>query len=114
MIWAASLAVSLGIMKGEHVGLTFIVGALPPKLQRFASVLTNLAILLFLWVLTERGYEIAIRGKNQISSLLDVSMIWSLIAVPIAGGLAMLQTVFLILKKIFSPPAPQKIDQREN
>jgi TRAP-type C4-dicarboxylate transport system permease small subunit len=114
MIWAASLAVSLGIMKGEHVGLTFIVETFPPKLQRFAFVLSNLAILLFLWVLTERGYEIAIQGQKQISSLLGVSMIWSLIAVPIAGLLAMFQTVFLILKKIFSPPAPQKMDQREN
>jgi len=114
MIWAASLAVSLGIMKGEHVGLTFIVETLPPKLKRFVSVFANLAILIFLWVLTERGYEIAIKGRSQVSSLLDVSMIWSLIAVPIAGVLAMLQTVFLILKIIFSPPAPQKIDQREN
>lgn len=113
MIWAASLAVSLGIMKGEHVGLTFVVKAFPPKLKRFASVLTNLVILLFLWVLTERGYEIAIRGQNQISSLLSVSMIWSLIAVPIAGGLAMLQTVFLILKIIFSPPARQENDERK-
>ena len=33
MIWAASLAVSLGIMKGEHVGLTFIVGSFPTQAQ---------------------------------------------------------------------------------
>lgn len=114
MIWAASLAVSLGIMKGEHVGLTFIVETLPPKLKGFVSVLTNLAILIFLWVLTERGYEIAIKGQSQVSSLLDISMIWSLIAVPVAGVLAMLQTVFLILKIIFLPPAPKKMEQRGN
>jgi len=113
MIWAASLAVSLGIMKGEHVGLTFIVETLPPKLKRFVSVFTHLAILIFLWVLTERGYEIAIRGQSQVSSLLDVSMIWSLIAVPIAGALAMLQTVFLILKKLFTPPDSQGANQRK-
>jgi len=113
MIWAASLAVSLGIMKGEHVGLTFIVGAFPPKLKRFASVLTNLAILLFLWVLTERGYDIAIRGQQQVSSLLGVSMVWSLIAVPIAGVLAMLQTVFLILRKSFTPSDSEGGNRRE-
>jgi len=113
MIWAASLAVSLGIMKGEHVGLTFIVGAFPPKLKRFASVLTNLAILVFLWVLTERGYEIAMRGQQQASSLLGVSMVWSLIAVPIAGVLAMLQTVFLILRKSFTPSDSEGGNQRE-
>jgi TRAP-type C4-dicarboxylate transport system permease small subunit len=111
MIWAASLAVSLGIMKGEHVGLTFIIQTFPSKLERFVSIGTNLAILVFLWVLTERGYGIAIQGQKQISSLLSVSMIWSLIAIPIAGFLAMLQTTFLILKRIFIPPATQEEDQ---
>lgn len=107
MIWAASLAVSLGIMKGEHVGLTFVIQAFPTRYQRLVSVGTNLAILVFLWVLTERGYEIAIRGQQQVSSLLGVSMVWSLIAVPIAGVLAMLQTVFLILRKSFTPSDSQ-------
>lgn len=113
MIWAASLAVSLGIMKGEHVGLNFVVQALPPKFERIVSVGTNLSILIFLWVLTERGYDMAIQGRNQVSSLLGVSMIWSLIAVPIAGFLAILQTVFVILRKLFSPPTIQVNDQRK-
>jgi hypothetical protein len=30
-------------------------------------------------------------------------MIWSLAAIPIAGALAMLQTVFLMIKVLFSP-----------
>jgi len=93
--------------------LTFIVGTFPPKLKRFVSVLTNLTILVFLWVLTERGYEIAIKGQSQVSSLLDISMIWSLIAVPVAGVLAMLQTVFLILRKSFTPSDSEGGNRRE-
>jgi TRAP-type C4-dicarboxylate transport system permease small subunit len=100
-------------MKGEHVGLNFVVQALPPKFERIVSVGTNLSILIFLWVLTERGYDMAIQGRNQVSSLLGVSMIWSLIAVPIAGFLAILQTVFVILRKLFSPPTIQVNDQRK-
>ena len=104
MIWAASLAVSLGIMKGEHVGITLVVNVFPPQLKRDASVAVNLAILGFLWVLTERGYWMAVNGENQISSLLNISMLWSLAAIPIAGFLAMLQTVFLILRELIPPP----------
>jgi TRAP-type C4-dicarboxylate transport system permease small subunit len=96
MIWAASLAVSMGIMKGEHVGLNFLVDVLPPPIRRLAAIAVNLAILYFLWVLTERGYWMAINGRNQVSSLLGVSMIWSLAAIPAAGLLAMLQTFFLL------------------
>lgn len=103
MIWAASLAVSMGIMKREHVGITLFVKKFPPDLERWVSVGINLAILFFLWVLTERGYHMAINGKNQISPFLGISMIWSLAAIPIAGFLAILQTVFLIIIELFRP-----------
>jgi TRAP-type C4-dicarboxylate transport system permease small subunit len=103
MIWAASLAVSMGIMKGEHVGITLIIKKFPPQLERWISVGVNLAIFYFLWVLTERGNMMAIKGKAQISSLLGISMIWSLAAIPIAGLLAMLQTLFLILIGVMGP-----------
>jgi TRAP-type C4-dicarboxylate transport system permease small subunit len=105
MIWAASLAVSMGIMKGEHVGITFVVKQFPPELKRWVSIGVKLAILLFLWVLTQRGYHMALGGKKQISSLLGISMIWSLAAVPVAGLLAMLQTIFLILTEFAGRPA---------
>jgi TRAP-type C4-dicarboxylate transport system permease small subunit len=104
MIWAASLAMSMGIMKGEHVGLNFLVDVLPPPVRRLAAIGVNLAILYFLWVLTERGYWMAINGRNQVSSLLGVSMIWSLAAIPVAGLLAMLQTAFLLGLLILSSP----------
>jgi len=97
MIWAASLAVSMGIMKGEHVGINLMVNAFPPKIRRWMAISVHLAILAFLWVLTQRGYLMAINGRNQFSPLLGVTMAWSLAAIPIAGLLAMLQTVFLIL-----------------
>ncbi|MBM4339471.1 MAG: TRAP transporter small permease [Deltaproteobacteria bacterium] len=100
MIWAASLAVSMGIMKGEHVGINLVVNSFPPKVRRWVAISVHLAILAFLWVLTHRGYLMAMSGRNQFSPLLGFTMIWSLAAIPIAGLLAMLQTVFLILKII--------------
>lgn len=108
MIWAASLAISMGIMKGEHVGLTFIFKAFPPRFQRVIGIFVNLSILYFLWVLTERGYWMALNGAKQLSSLLGVSMMWSLAAVPISGLLAMIQTVFLIFLLILETPHMQE------
>ncbi|MCX8116583.1 MAG: TRAP transporter small permease [Desulfobacterota bacterium] len=102
MIWAASLAVSMGIMKGEHVGIHLVVNALPQKVKKGVAVFVHLAILAFLWVLTERGYHMALNGRNQFAPLLGITMVWSLAAVPIAGLLAMLQTVFSLLK-LFPP-----------
>jgi TRAP-type C4-dicarboxylate transport system permease small subunit len=112
MIWAASLAISMGIMKGEHVGLTFIFKAFPPRFQRVIATGVNLSILYFLWILTERGYWMAVNGAKQVSSLLGVSMIWSLAAIPFAGLLAMVQTFFLIALLILGNPHPQEIEPK--
>lgn len=104
MIWAASLAVSMGIMKGEHVSITFLVKKFPPELERWVSVGVKLAVLFFLWILTERGYHMALNGRNQISPLMGITMIWSLAAIPIAGLLAILQTLFLIMIEMAGGP----------
>lgn len=105
MIWAASLAVSIGIMKKEHLGITFFVSRFPTSMQKYIAVLVNICVLWFLWVLTKFGYLMAIEGKAQLSPILSqygrITMIWSLAAIPIAGGLAMIQTFLQILIDLF-------------
>lgn len=105
MIWAASLAVSIGIMRREHLGITFLISRFPPVLQKYAAVLVNLVVLWFLWVLTKFGYVMALEGRTQLSPILSqygkISMIWSLAAIPIAGGLAMIQTILQIVIDLF-------------
>ena len=104
MIWAASLAVSIGVMQREHLGITFLVSRLPHSAQKYVAVLVNLAVLWFLWVLTKFGYFMAIEGKAQLSPILakyGISMVWSLAAIPVAGALAMVQTILQILIDLF-------------
>ena len=104
MIWAASLAVSVCIMRREHLGITFLISRLPYAVQKVIAVLVNLLVLWFLWVLTKFGYAMAIEGKAQLSPILaeyGITMIWSLSAIPVAGALAMVQTFLQILIDIF-------------
>lgn len=105
MIWAASLAVSIGIMRREHLGITFMVSRLPGPLQKVCAVVVNLCVLWFLWMLTKFGYYMALDGRTQLSPILSqygkISMIWSLAAIPVAGALAMIQTVLQILIDLF-------------
>lgn len=104
MIWAASLAISIGVMRREHLGITFLIHRFPPAAQKFVAVLVNLFVLWFLWVLTKFGYSMAVEGKTQLSPILaryGISMVWSLAAIPVAGALAMVQTFLQILIDIF-------------
>jgi TRAP-type C4-dicarboxylate transport system permease small subunit len=104
MIWAASLAISIGVMRREHLGITFLIHRFPPAAQKFVAVLVNLFVLWFLWILTKFGYAMAVEGQTQLSPILaryGISMVWSLAAIPVAGALAMVQTLLQILIDIF-------------
>ena len=67
MIWAASLAISIGIMRREHLGITFLSSRIPPWAQKYVALLVNLAVLWFLWVLTKFGYYIRRDRHDPIS-----------------------------------------------
>jgi len=105
MIWAASLAISVGIMRREHLGITFLISRFPPAAQKWVAILVNLAVLWFLWILTKFGYYMALEGQTQLSPVLAkyrINMMWSLAAIPAAGALAIIQTVLQIVIDLFS------------
>ena len=104
MIWAASLAISIGIMRREHLGITFLSSRIPPWAQKYVALLVNLAVLWFLWILTKFGYDMALEGQSQLSPVLAkyrINMMWSLSAIPVAGALAIIQTVLQIVIDLF-------------
>jgi TRAP-type C4-dicarboxylate transport system permease small subunit len=104
MIWAASLAISIGIMRREHLGITFVTSRIPHSAQKYVALLVNLAVLWFLWILTKFGYYMALEGQTQLSPVLakyKINMMWSLSAIPVAGALAIVQTVLQMMSDIF-------------
>ena len=114
MIWAASLAISIGIMRKEHLGITFLTSRIPSRAQKYVSLLVNLAVLWFLWVLTKFGYYMALEGQTQLSPVLakyKINMMWSLSAIPVAGALAIIQTVLQMLIDIFKRKEGFDIDR---
>ena len=102
MIWAALLAVSVGIRKREHVGIQLLVKKLPLKVGKVVILLVNIMVLIFLLVLTARGYSMADKGARQLSLALNISMYWPLMSIPVSGGLAIIQQLILIID-IFNP-----------
>jgi TRAP-type C4-dicarboxylate transport system permease small subunit len=113
MIWAASLAISIGIMRREHLGITFLSSRIPASAQKYVALLVNLAVLWFLWILTKFGYYMALEGQTQLSPVLakyKVNMLWSLSAIPVAGALAIIQTVLQMMVDLFKIKEDPNID----
>jgi len=97
MIWMALLAVAPCIWRHEHVGVTMFVKKLPRFIAKGVIFVSNGFILFFLYILTVYGFKMAEGGKEQISTALNTTMYWWLMAVPVS---ALLCIVMLVCKMI--------------
>ena len=98
MIWAALLAISIGIHRREHIGLTFVIDRLPSRVRQTILILGDfLALLLFSWVLIY-GIQFAITGTSRVALIFGMSMAPAFAAVPVAAGLAALQLFLTMVR----------------
>ena len=102
MIWAALLAVSVGIKDKEHVGIQLLIKQFPPVLTKLITFVVYIITLIFLAVLTIKGYQVADKAKNQLSLALNISMYWPLMSIPVSGALAIIQQLIQMIL-IFKP-----------
>lgn len=98
MIWTASLAISVGIYRGEHIGLTFVPDRLKGKASSFVlAFVIDLFVFGFLIVLLYFSIPMVQQGKFQIAQSLPISMFLPTLAIPVSMALALLQ----LLAKVF-------------
>jgi TRAP-type C4-dicarboxylate transport system permease small subunit len=102
MIWAALLAVSVGIKDKEHVGIQLLIKQFPPLLTKIITAVVYIITMAFLGVLTYKGYQVAGRAKTQLSLALNISMYWPLMSIPVSGVLAIIQQLIQTIL-IFKP-----------
>lgn len=102
MIWAALLAVSVGIKDKEHVGIQLLIKQFPPRITKLITFVVYLITIVFLGVLTFKGYQVADRAKSQLSLALNISMYWPLMSIPVSGVLAIIQQLIQMVL-IFKP-----------
>ena len=102
MIWAALLAVSVGIKDKEHVGIQLLIKQFPPRITKFITFVVYIITIVFLGVLSFKGYQVADRAKSQLSLALNISMYWPLMSIPVSGALAIIQQLIQMIL-IFKP-----------
>ena len=90
MIWMALLSVALCIWRHEHVGVTMFVKKIPRIAAKALILVSNVMVMYFLFVLTRYGFIMAEGGKMQLSTALNTSMEWWLMAVPVSALLCMI------------------------
>lgn len=102
MIWAALLAVSVGIKDKEHVGIQLLIKQFPPLITKIITFVVYIITMVFLGVLTFKGYQVADKAVTQLSLALNISMYWPLMSIPVSGVLAIVQQLIQTIL-IFKP-----------
>ncbi|WP_422374376.1 TRAP transporter small permease [Roseibium sp.] len=98
MIWAAMLAVSSGIARRDHIGLTAAIMQVPQGLRRGVLIAIDLCILaLFLYVFWY-GLGFAESGAKRQAMIFGVSLQPFYAAIPTAAALAVIQTVLVMIR----------------
>ena len=108
MIWAALLAISSAAHRREHIGLIFILMALPPRPRQVLQAgIDCLGIAFFLFLLVY-GIRMTIDGANQFAMIFGMNMVVPFASVPIGAGLTALQ-IFLTAIRPQIPPEAQEV-----
>jgi len=96
MIWGASLAISLGVSAGEHVGLTVILDSLKkPAARKAMTLLINGIVLLFLVFMAYYAVFSTLESSSQMTQALGISMFIPKLAVPLAMMVAAIQVILM-------------------
>ncbi|MFS4582798.1 TRAP transporter small permease [Phaeobacter sp. C3_T13_0] len=100
MIWAAMLAVSSGISRREHIGLTAFLNAFPKALRRLLLIVMDvLTLLLFLYV-AYFGIGFAQSGVSREAMIFGVSLAPFYGAIPVAAVLCVVQIVLVLIRDL--------------
>ena len=100
MIWAALLAVSSGISRREHIGLTAFINVLPLAVRRLVLVAMDvLALALFVYV-AWYGIDFALSGVPRQAMIFGANLAPFYAAIPVAAALCCIQMALALLRDL--------------
>ncbi|MGQ9778709.1 MAG: TRAP transporter small permease [Bacillota bacterium] len=99
LVWFGLTGAAIGIRRGTHIGVEFVVALFPPRVQRFLAALVNLVIMVFSTFLFFEGIALA-RGcwHDRMTVTLVPRGIFVYLAVPVASFLMFIYSCESLIK----------------
>jgi len=98
MIWAALLAVGIGVYNREHIGFEMLLVRLPRKFQYALRLCLDILGILFFAFLAVKGNEMTALGGQQYATIFNITMQIPFASVPVAAGIAAFQSTVVMLR----------------
>ncbi|HEY8531051.1 MAG TPA: TRAP transporter small permease, partial [Limnochorda sp.] len=96
-VWLALLGASSGLRAGLHPGMDLLVARLPAPIRRVLDLFTTLAMGWLLWVLLDRGLDLARLNMRQLSPAMRLPMGIPDAAIPVASAIMLVHLAARLL-----------------
>jgi TRAP-type C4-dicarboxylate transport system permease small subunit len=101
-IWAALLGAALALKRGAHFSIDALVRRLSAKAQRVIPLFILAVLAAFTLMVTVKGFQLALRVSEQLSSGMEISMTYAYLSVPVSFALMFkytLSAIYSLVKK---------------
>ena len=106
-VWLALLGASSGLRAGLHPGMDLLVARLPARARRVLDLFTTLAMGWLLWVLLDRGLDLARLNMRQFSPAMRIPMGIPYAAIPAASGIMLVH----LAARFLAPGPKEKVEE---
>ncbi|GAB2046002.1 TRAP transporter small permease [Agathobaculum sp. TL06] len=102
MIWATMLLIGIGMRKGLQTRLTLLSDKLPGNGRKALSILILVLITLFFALLFWYGLRSAIINRSQVTGVLQISVFYPYMAIPVGSFFVILECVSVIFELLLN------------
>ncbi|MCD8350928.1 MAG: TRAP transporter small permease [Planctomycetaceae bacterium] len=85
MIWGTLLLIGIGMRRGTQTRLTLLSERLSAKGRRVSHIFVMLTVCFLFFLLFVFGIRSAVNNSGQMSAVMQISMFWPYLAVPVSA-----------------------------
>jgi TRAP-type C4-dicarboxylate transport system permease small subunit len=95
-VWIAMLASAICIQHGMHLGVDYLLHAVPPRGRAFLEIVVHVMVSGFLVLLLVQGVKLLDVAAVQTSPAMEINMWYAYLAVPVGAALMLLESVLKV------------------
>ena len=101
-VWVALLGAALALRRGAHFSIDALVKRLPAAWRRIVPLLIHTSLGIFTLIVSVKGFQLALRVREQLSPGMEVSMTYAYLSVPVSFAIMfkyVVSEVYSLVKK---------------
>jgi len=101
-VWVALLGAALALRRGAHFSIDALVKRFPAKWRLVVPLLIHTTLGIFTLVVSVKGFQLALRVREQLSPGMEISMAYAYLSVPVSFAIMfkyILWEIYSLVKK---------------